>query len=40
MCCRAAIAEAPTLDEVKAAGRLPTWDEAKAFVEELRSRSS
>ena len=29
-------AEAPTLDEVKAAGLLPTWDEAKAFVEELR----
>ena len=28
--------EAPTLDEVKAAGLLPTWDEAKAFVEELR----
>ena len=33
-------AEAPTLDEVKAAGLLPTWDEAKAFVEELRRRSS
>ena len=32
--------EAPTLDEVKAAGQLPTWDEAKAFVEELRRRSS
>ena len=31
-------AEAPTLDEVKAAGLLPTWDEAKAFVEELRRR--
>ena len=29
--------EAPTLDEVKAAGLLPTWDEAKAFVEELRA---
>ena len=32
--------EAPTLDEVMAAGQLPTWDEAKAFVEELRRRSS
>jgi dTDP-4-dehydrorhamnose 3,5-epimerase len=31
-------AEAPTLDEVKAAGLLPTWDDAKAFVEDLRSR--
>jgi dTDP-4-dehydrorhamnose 3,5-epimerase len=30
--------EAPTLDEVKAAGQLPTWDEAKALVEELRRR--
>ena len=33
-------AEAPTLDEVKAAGLLPTWDDAKAFVEELRRRDS
>ena len=33
-------AEAPTLDEVKAAGLLPTWDEAKAFVEDLRGRGS
>ena len=32
--------EAPTLDEVKAAGLLPTWDDAKAFVEELRRRDS
>ena len=32
-------AEAPTLEEVKAAGLLPTWDDAKAFVEDLRSRS-
>ena len=32
--------EAPTLDEVKAAGLLPTWDEAKAFVEELRRRDA
>ena len=30
-------AEAPTLDEVRAAGLLPTWDEARAFVEELRN---
>ena len=30
--------EAPTLDEVEAAGLLPTWDDAKAFVEELRRR--
>ena len=33
-------ADAPTLDEVKAAGLLPTWDDAKAFVEELRRRDS
>ena len=33
-------AEAPTLDEVKAAGLLPTWDDAKAFVDELRRRDS
>ena len=32
--------EAPTLDEAKAAGLLPTWDEAKAFVEELRRRDA
>jgi dTDP-4-dehydrorhamnose 3,5-epimerase len=31
-------AAAPTLAEVKAAGLLPTWDEARAFVEELRRR--
>ena len=30
-------AEAPTLDEVRATGLLPTWDEARAFVEELRN---
>src|SRR4029079_8157961 len=29
---------APTLAEVEASGLLPTWDEAKAFVEELRRR--
>ena len=29
-------AEAPTLDEVRAAGLLPTWDETQAFVDELR----
>ncbi len=28
-------AAAPTLDEVRAAGLLPTWDEARAFVEGL-----
>jgi dTDP-4-dehydrorhamnose 3,5-epimerase len=33
-------AEAPTLDEVKAAGLLPTWDDTRAFVEELRRRDS
>ncbi len=32
-------AEAPTLDEVKAAGLLPTWEDATAFVEDLRRRS-
>jgi dTDP-4-dehydrorhamnose 3,5-epimerase len=29
-------AEAPTLEEVQAAGLLPTWDETQAFVDELR----
>lgn len=29
---------APTLAEVEQAGLLPTWDEAQAFVEELRRR--
>jgi dTDP-4-dehydrorhamnose 3,5-epimerase len=33
-------ADAPTLDEVKAAGLLPTWDDTRAFVEELRRRDS
>jgi dTDP-4-dehydrorhamnose 3,5-epimerase len=28
--------EAPTLDQVRAAGLLPTWDETRAFVDELR----
>jgi dTDP-4-dehydrorhamnose 3,5-epimerase len=28
--------EAPTLDEARAAGLLPTWDEARAFVDDLR----
>ena len=32
-------ADAPTLDEVKAAGLLPTWEGAKAFVDELRRRT-
>jgi dTDP-4-dehydrorhamnose 3,5-epimerase len=31
-------AAASTLDEVRAAGLLPTWDEAQAFVEQLRAR--
>ncbi|KWX25856.1 dTDP-4-dehydrorhamnose 3,5-epimerase [Mycolicibacterium wolinskyi] len=31
-------ANAPTLDEVRAAGLLPTWDDTRAFVEELRAR--
>jgi dTDP-4-dehydrorhamnose 3,5-epimerase len=31
-------ADAPSLDEVRAAGLLPTWDEAQAFVAELRDR--
>ena len=29
-------ADAPTLDEVREAGLLPTWDDARAFVEGLR----
>ena len=28
--------EAPTLEQVRAAGLLPTWDEARTFVEDLR----
>ena len=31
-------ADAPTLDEVRAAGLLPTWDDTRAFVDDLRSR--
>ncbi|MEW2481519.1 dTDP-4-dehydrorhamnose 3,5-epimerase family protein [Mycobacterium sp. NPDC049093] len=31
-------AAAPTLEQVHAAGLLPTWDEARAFVDELRVR--
>ncbi len=30
--------DAPSLVEVQSAGLLPTWDEARAFVEELRRR--
>ena len=30
-------AEAPTLDEVRAAGLLPSWEDARAFVDELRN---
>src|SRR5262249_46524413 len=33
-------ADAPSLEEVKAAGLLPSWDETKAFVEELRRRDA
>ena len=33
-------AAAPTLAEVQAAGLLPTWDEARAFVDELRRRNA
>ena len=29
-------AEAPTLDEVRAAGLLPAWDETRAFIDDLR----
>ncbi|MCC9181017.1 dTDP-4-dehydrorhamnose 3,5-epimerase [Mycolicibacterium mageritense] len=32
-------AAAPTLDEVRAAGLLPTWAETQAFVAELRDRA-
>jgi dTDP-4-dehydrorhamnose 3,5-epimerase len=32
-------AAAPTLDEVRAAGLLPTWEDTRAFVEELRSEA-
>lgn len=32
-------AAAPTLEEVRAAGLLPTWEDTRAFVEELRSGS-
>jgi dTDP-4-dehydrorhamnose 3,5-epimerase len=28
--------EAPTLEQVRAAGLLPTWDETRAFIDELR----
>ncbi len=33
-------ADAPTLDEVEAAGLLPTWDDTRAFIEELRRRNA
>jgi dTDP-4-dehydrorhamnose 3,5-epimerase len=32
-------AAAPTLAEVEAAGLLPTWDETRAFVEDLRRQN-
>ncbi len=31
-------ADAPTLDEVRAAGLLPTWEDTRVFVEQLRHR--
>ena len=31
-------ADAPTLDEARAASLLPTWDDTRAFVEQLRHR--
>lgn len=31
-------AAAPTLDEVRAAGLLPTWEDTQAFVDELRAQ--
>ncbi len=31
-------ATAPTLDEVRAAGLLPTWEATRAFVDELRGK--
>jgi dTDP-4-dehydrorhamnose 3,5-epimerase len=31
--------EAPSLEKVQAAGLLPTWDEARAFVEDLHRRT-
>jgi dTDP-4-dehydrorhamnose 3,5-epimerase len=33
-------AAAPTLDEVRASGLLPTWEQARAFIDELRSRQT
>jgi dTDP-4-dehydrorhamnose 3,5-epimerase len=32
--------EAPSLEKVQAAGLLPTWDEARAFVEDLHRQHS
>ncbi|ORA32148.1 dTDP-4-dehydrorhamnose 3,5-epimerase family protein [Mycobacterium aquaticum] len=32
-------AAAPTLEEVRAAGLLPTWEDTRAFVDELRNES-
>jgi dTDP-4-dehydrorhamnose 3,5-epimerase len=31
-------AAAPTLDEVRAAGLLPTWEQSRSFIEELHDR--
>jgi dTDP-4-dehydrorhamnose 3,5-epimerase len=32
--------DAPALAQLQAAGLLPTWDDTRAFVEELRRRST
>ena len=32
--------EAPTLEQLRAAGLLPTWDESRAFIDDLRGRHS
>ncbi|HYR14951.1 MAG TPA: dTDP-4-dehydrorhamnose 3,5-epimerase, partial [Mycobacterium sp.] len=32
--------DAPTLAQTHAAGLLPTWDDTRAFIEELRRRST
>ena len=33
-------ADAPTLAEAEAAGLLPTWQDARAFADELRQRNT
>ena len=34
--CRIAIVDAPTLDDVRAAGLLPNWDDCRDFIDRLR----